>query len=290
MSINSLLQVMIDGILLGAVYAALGVSLTLVFGVLRIVTFCHGDFVMIALYGLLICSAKFGLDPYVSAPFVFFCMFGLAAALYKALIEPVMKADEHSQIVTTLALGLILQNLALLFFSADVQTIPSFISGSVVRMGSVVVRVPSVTAAILAVLVCMILAYVLNRTALGRRVRATAQDRDAAALCGVEVGRIYLVAFCVGIGILGIVAALLAPTFYVSPSVGNSLSLTAFIIVVLGGLGNFSGAIVAGFIIGSLEAVGGLLTSGSMSFALTYGLFVIILLFRPQGLFGVARL
>lgn len=285
-----LAQVFIDGLLSGAVFAAIGVTLTLIFGVMRIVAFCHGDFLMVALYLVFMSVEWFGLDSYLSIVVVVPGMLLFSIAVYHLLIEPVLAKGEHNQIVTTLAFGLILQNLALMAFTADTQTIAGPYAGAVLRLGEVFIRVPVLLAASVSIVLCGALGWALHHTALGRRIRATAQDKDAAALCGVRVGRVYLAAFCAGLGMLGIVAVLLAPTLYVSPLIGHDYTLTAFVVVVLGGLGNFTGAIVGGMIVGLVESVGGLVTSGSLPMALTFALFATILLIRPQGLFGAARL
>jgi branched-chain amino acid transport system permease protein len=287
---SAILQTLFDGLLLGCVYAAIGVTLTLIFGVMRIVTFCHGEFLMVALYLVYIAVTWLGLDSYVSIIVVVPVMMVFAVAVYYLLIEPVLATNEHNQIVTTLAFGLVLQNAALLIFTADMQTIPSNFAADTFRLGGLIVRVPVALCALVSLALCLGLGWVLHHTRIGRQLRATSQDKDAAALCGVRVDRVYLVAFCVGLGMLSVVAVLLAPTLYVSPLIGHSYTLTAFVIVVLGSLGNFGGAIIGGLIVGIVESLGGLLTSGSMPFAMTFGLFVLILLFRPQGLFGSARL
>jgi branched-chain amino acid transport system permease protein len=131
--------------------------------------------------------------------------------------------------------------------------------------------------------------WFLRSTEFGRLIRASAQDRDAALMCGVNVDRMYLLAFCIGVGSLGLVAPLIAPFNYVSPSVGSNFTLTAFIVVVLGSMGNFAGALIGGFIIGIVEAVGGLLTGGSINFIITYAIFILFLLFKPEGLLGGRR-
>lgn len=290
MSGTAILQIIFDGLLLGAVYAAIGVTLTLVFGVMRIVTFCHGEFLMVALYLVYASTTWLGLDSYVSTPVVMPLMLTFAIAVYYVIVEPVLAANEHNQIVTTLAFGLILQNLALIIFSADMHTIPSEFAGYTARLGPIIIRIPVALTAAVSLLLCLGLGWILHSTQLGREVRATSQDKDAAALCGVRVGRVYLLAFCAGLMMLSVVAILLAPNLYVSPLIGHSYTLTAFVIVVLGSLGNFRGAIIGGMIIGLVESLGGLLTSGSMPFALTFALFALILLIRPQGMFGSARL
>ncbi len=290
MSNTALLQVLFDGLLLGAVYAALGVTLTLIFGVMRIVTFCHGEFLMVALYLTYLAVTWLGLNSYVSIVVVVPLMLLFAAAVYYLFIEPILASNEHNQIVTTLALGLILQNVALLLFTADMQTIPSTFGAATFRLGPLIVRAPFLLTAVVSLSLCAALGWALHFTRLGRQIRATSQDKDAAALSGIRVDRVYLIAFCAGLGMLAVLAVMLAPTLYVSPMIGHNYTLTAFVIVVMGSLGNFAGAVIGGMIIGLVESVGGLVTSGSMPFALTFALFTLVLLVRPQGLFGSARL
>lgn len=283
-------QIVVDGLLLGAVYAVVAVGLTMVFGVMRIINFAHGDFLMLGLYLTYVAALLLGLDPYLSLLLVLPLVTLAAAGTYRLLIKPILGSAEHNQVLVTLGLSLILQNLALVLFSADLHTIPSRLSASKFYLGSVIVRTPAAIACAASILVSIALYLFLRHSDLGRRIRATAEDRDAAALCGVSVDRTYLVAFCIGTGLLGLVAPLLAPFLYVAPTLGVNFTLTAFIIVVLGGIGSFLGALAGGLLIGLVETVGGLVTSGSMPYLLSYAVFVLVLLFRPAGLFGKARL
>jgi branched-chain amino acid transport system permease protein len=285
-----ILQVLCDGVLLGAVYAIVAVGLTMVFGVMRILNFAHGDFLTVGLYLTYIAASSFGIDPYVAMLLVLPAVTLFAAFVYRLLLRPILGTPDHNQVLVTLGLSLILQNLALGLFSADLHTIPSRFSASKFYLGSVIVRTPAALAGIVSIAVCLGLYWFLEKTRLGRDIRATAEDRDAALLCGVPVERMYLLAFCIGAGSLGLVAPLLAPFYYVAPSVGVGFTLTAFIVVVLGSLGNFVGALIGGLLIGVVEALGSLVTSGSMPYLLTYGTFIAVLLFRPAGLFGRVRL
>jgi ABC-type branched-subunit amino acid transport system permease subunit len=207
-----------------------------------------------------------------------------AAFTYKLLVAPVIKAPEHNQIVVTLGLSLILQNAMLVFFTADLHAIPSCPVRTCRAFRQCVHPGRGLIASAVSIALCLGLYWFLRSTELGRQIRASAQDRDAALMCGVNVDRMYLLAFCIGVGSLGLVAPLIAPFNYVSPSVGSNFTLTAFIVVVLGSMGNFAGALIGGFIIGIVEAVGGLLTGGSINFIITYAIFILFLLFKPEGL------
>ena len=283
-------QACADGLLRGAVYAIVAVGLTLTFGVLRIVNFAHGDFLALGLYVTYFAATYLSLDPYVSVLLALPVVTLLAALVYRGLVAPLLDTPEHNQIVVTLGLSLILQNVMLALFSADVHTIPSTIAPGVVAFGSVFVQTSALIAALASIIMCVALYIFLHRTEVGRKIRASAQDRDAARLCGVDVGRMYLLAFCIGVGSLGLVAPMIAPFTTVSPSAGVGFTFMSFIVVVLGSMGNFLGALVGGFIVGLVEAIGGLVTGGSINFIITYAIFVLFLLFRPEGLLGARRL
>ncbi len=271
-------QALADGLLLGGVYAIVAVGLTMTFGVLRIVNFAHGDFLAIGLYLTYLGATLLGLDPYLSLILVLPLVTLAAAFTYRLLIAPVIAAPEHNQIVVTLGLSLILQNAMLAFFTADLHAIPSVLSGHVVRIGNVFIQAAALIASAVSIALCLGLYWFLRSTEPGRLIRAAAQDRDAALMCGVNVDRMYLLAFCIGVGSLGLVAPLM------------DFTLTAFIVVVLGSMGNFAGALIGGFIIGVVEAVGGLVTGGSINFIITYAIFILFLLFKPEGLLGARRL
>src|SRR6202171_6310925 len=251
-----------DGRLRGGVSAIVAVGLTMPFGVLRIVNFAHGDFLAIGLYLTYLGATLLGLDPYLSLILVLPLVTLAAAFTYKLLIAPAIAAPEHNQIVVTLGLSLILQNAMLAFFTADLHAIPSVLAGQVVRFGDVFIQAAALIASAVSIALCLGLYWFLRSTELGRQIRAAAQDRDAALMCGVNVDRMYLLAFCIGVGSLGLVAPLIAPFNYISPGVGSNFTLTAFIVVVLGSMGNFAGALIGGFIIGIVVAVCGAVNRG----------------------------
>lgn len=283
-------QALADGILLGSVYAIVALGLTMTFGVLRIVNFAHGDFLALGLYLTYLGAHLLGLDPYVALILVLPLVTLAASFAYKLLIAPILAAPEQNQIVVSLGLSMILQNALLATFTADLRAIPSVMAGRIVRVGDIFIQSASLIACLASILICAALYAFLHTTERGRMIRAAAQDRDAARMCGVNVDRMYLLAFCIGVGTLGLVAPLIAPFTYVSPGVGANYTLMAFIVVVLGSMGNFVGALVGGLIIGLAEAVGGLLTGGSINFIIIYAIFTLFLLFKPEGLLGGRKL
>jgi branched-chain amino acid transport system permease protein len=276
--------------MLGSVYAIVAVGLTLVFGVLRIVNFAHGDFLMVGLYISYVLAEHFGWDPYLTIPISLLGVLAIAWLAYRFCLEPLLNTDESRQVVSTLGISIIIQNAILLLFTANMHSIPSALGSSMLVVHGVFLRWPVVIAAVASVLLCAALYWLLRSTDIGRQIRAAAEDRDAAQLCGLRIHRLYRIAFCLGVGTLGLVAPLIAPFYTVSPSVGGSFTLMSFVVVVLGGIGSFVGALVSGLVIGIVQTVAGLYTEGSTPLIFTYVIFLGVLLLRPTGIFGVRKL
>ena len=279
-------QALITGIMIGGIFALISVGLSLIWGVMRIINFAHGEFLMIAMYIAYFLVAKAGWDPYmtiiVTAPALF--LFGVL--IFQSTIRPILKDPSMNQIMLTLGLSLILQNLALVIFKADVLTTSTIYTRMNFMLGPVVVRSSQLIAFIGSAIAAYALYWFLQKTDTGRAIRAAAQNRDAAVLMGINVRTTYLLAFGLGSASLGVAASLMIPFYYTSPTVGLFFGLIAYVVVVLGGLGNFMGALVAGLIIGMTESIGASILPGSLSRVLTFGIFIVVLLFRPQGIFG----
>ena len=288
-SLSLLSQSIADGLLLGCVYAIVAVGLTLVFGVLRIVNFAHGDFLMVALYISFVLAERLGWDPYVAIPLTLLGGLGAAWVAYRVCLEPLLNTEESRQVVSTLGISLIIQNAILLLFSGDMHSVPSRFGDSMLVVGNLFLRWPVVVAALVSIVLCGCLYWLLHATDVGRQIRASAENRDAAQLCGLRITRLYRIAFCLGVGTLGLVGPLIAPFYVISPTIGGNFTLMSFVVVVLGGIGSFAGALLGGLIIGVVQAVAGLYTEGSMALIFTYLIFVVVLLFRPAGIFGVQR-
>ncbi|MGQ9768429.1 MAG: branched-chain amino acid ABC transporter permease [Anaerolineae bacterium] len=285
-SFELLAQAIVTGVLIGGIFALISVGLTMIWGVMRIINFAHGEFLMIGMYIAYFLTAKMGWDPYLTIFITAPMLFLVGALIFQSTIRPILKDSSMNQIMLTLGLSLILQNLALVFFKADVLTSSTAYTRMNFMLGPVVVRGSQLIAFVGSALTAIFLYWFLQKTEAGRAIRATAQNRDAAALVGVNVRATYLLAFGIGSATLGIAASLMIPFYYTSPTVGLFFGLIAYVVVVLGGLGNFLGTLVAGLIIGLTESVGAAMLPGSLSRVLTYSLFVIVLLFRPQGIFG----
>ena len=282
-SIPVLSQAVISGIMLGGLFALISIGLTLIWGVMKIINFAQGEFLMVALYLAFFLVSWGHLDPYitilVTVPFMFF--FGIG--IFRATISPILKDPVMNQIMLTLGVSLMLQNLALMFFSADVQSAQTRYATWNIHIGSVVISGPQLIAFIGAVLCTLAVWYFLKTTDPGRAIRASAQNPSAATLMGIDVPRTYLLAFGLGSATLGLAGSLMIPFYYASPTVGVFLGLIMFIVVVLGGMGNLMGCFVGGLVIGLAETVGAAVLPGSLARVFTFAIFILFLLFRPQG-------
>ncbi|MFN8490578.1 MAG: branched-chain amino acid ABC transporter permease [Caldilineaceae bacterium] len=285
-STQLLAQALVTGILIGGVFALISVGLSLIWGVMRIVNFAHGEFLMVAMYIAYLLAAKAGWDPYLTILITAPALFLLGALIFQTTIRPILTHPSMNQIMLTVGISLILQNLALAIFNADVQTIRTRYTPMIFTLGPAIVRVSQLIAFLGSALAAGLLYWFLQKTDTGRAIRAASQNRDAAVLMGINVERTYLIAFGIGSACLGVAASLITPFYPTSPTVGNFFGLIAYVVVVLGGLGNFPGALIAGLFIGLTENLGAALLPGSLARVLTFGIFILVLLVRPQGLFG----
>jgi branched-chain amino acid transport system permease protein len=277
----------VSGLLLGGIYALVAVGLTLIFGVMKILNFAHGDFLMLGMYFAFFLSVMFGLDPYVSAFLALPLFFGLGWMVQSYLIRPVLSAPENIQILLTVGLSLFLQNLALFLFSPDFQSLRVSYGSDTLSIMGVSISYVRFIASMIAVAASLALYFFLGRTDIGKALRACAEEQLGSMAVGINVDRMYNIAFGLGIACVALAGILMTPFFYISPQVGLPFTLTAFVVAVLGGLGSLPGALIGGFIIGLIESLGEiLLFSPSMKQMATFSVFLLILLLRPQGLFG----
>ncbi len=286
MTTTLLLQALVNGLMIGGIFALISVGLTLIWGVMKIINFAHGEFLMIAMYVAYFAVAKAGLDPYLTILITVPALFLVGGVIFQATIRPVLKDPQMNQILLTLGLSLVLQNLALVLFKADVLFVQTWYNQVTFRLGPVMFELPKLIAFGGSVLAAWFLYRFLQATDLGRAIRAASQNPEAASLMGIHVQRTYLVAFGIGSACLGVAGSLMLPFYYISPTVGLFFGLIAFVVVVLGGMGDFMGALVSGLIIGLSESLGAALLPGSLSRVFTFVIFVTFLLFRPQGIFG----
>jgi len=280
-----LLQAAVSGLLLGAVYALFSSGLTLIWGMMNFINFAHGEFVMLGMYvALVITWGHFGPEAYAPAAAV--ALFCLGAIVYMGLIKHVMRGPMLSQILSTFGLALLLRYLAFYVFKSDFQTLPETALSSTINLGGIFVNRAQLVAGIVAGFLALGMHVLLTRTALGSRMLAVAEDRGAAMLMGIRPDRMQALAWGLSAASAGIAGALMAITYPFSPSVGETFVLTAFVVVSLGGFGSVPGAVIAGFVIGLVQALSGYLIGPIYKDVVVYALFVAILWVRPQGLLG----
>lgn len=293
-------QVVIAGVLLGGLYALIGLGMSLVMGVLRIINLAHGELMMVAMYITYTAFTLLHLDPYLSLLIVLPVLFLLGAAIQKFLIGRVTEVESilpENQVLLTVGIGLVLSNLALVAFSADYRSVPVSYAGKTLyfepKLGgqtiSLSFSVPLLVAFGVATALAAVLFTFLSRTDLGRMIRATAQDKRAAALLGIDTRRVSWITFGLGSALVGAAGTLLAPIYYVFPEIGGPFTLKAFIITVLGGMGNIAGAVLGGLVLGLAESLGAVYVSLGYKDAIGFVIFVLTLIFLPKGLLGRTR-
>ena len=287
LELSILFPSILNGLTTGAVYALIALGLTLIYGVLHIINFAHGALLMLALYGVYFLNQSLGIDPYAALPLMVPAMFVLGYGLQRFVINRASHGKEENILLVTLGLAIIMENLALFLWRSDTRTIETGYTFSTLNIFGAMISVPKVVAFAGALAVCALLLLLLAKTDLGRAIRAIAKERQGAKLVGIDVEHVFAMSFGIGLACLGAAACFLLPAYYVSPQVGNGFILIAFTIVVLGGMGSFVGALVGGLIIGVVESVGGLWLGESLGQIGIFLIFIAVLLFRPQGLFGV---
>ena len=279
-------QLAVSTLLLGGIYALIAVGLTLIFGVMRVVNFAHGEFLMLAMYLAFWSFALLHLDPYVTLVLSLPVIFLGGWLSYRLVMRPVIHASHNVQVFTTVGLSIALQNLALVLWTADAHFIRTPYYAVVVRLGSAAFNLAQLVAFVIAVIATVALFAFLRWSYTGKVMRATAQDRQAASLMGIDTERVYSLTWAVGVTCVGVAGVLLAPVYPVYPTAGLQFVLIAYVAVVLGGLGDMAGAVIASLIVATVEVVGSYVIGTAWKEVLYLLLFIAILLVRPAGLFG----
>ncbi len=283
-----LLQVIVSGLLLGAVYALFSSGLTLIWGMMNVVNFAHGDFVMLAMYVAFFAFTLLHLGPALFVPLAAAVLFVLGVLVYFSLIRAVMRGPMLAQILSTFGLALLLRYSAFWAFSANFVTLPDRLVGGTWVIGGLRLEGARVLAGVVALLLTLGMHLMLTRTMLGSRLLAVAEDRPAAMLMGIRPDRMQALAWGLGAASTGIAGSLIALFYYISPTVGESLTLIGFVVVCLGGFGSVPGALLAGLLIGVVEALSAYWLGAVYQDAVVYALFLGVLWLRPQGLLGAA--
>jgi len=283
-------QALISGILIGGVYALIGIGLTIIFGVMRVINFAHGELMMIGMYMTFFLFTLFGIDPFVSIVITIPLMFIFGAILQKVFINRIIGSLPQNQILLTIGLGLVMSNFMMLAFTSDYKILTTSYSSSSFKLGEISVSQPLAVSFIITTIITAFLYWFLMKTDTGQAIRATAQDREAAQLMGINVKWMSILAFGIGSSLAGTAGALIAPTYYIFPQVGSAFTLKAFVITVLGGMGSIIGATLGGVIIGIVESVGAVTISSDWKDVLVFTIFLLVLLIKPSGLMGKSRM
>jgi branched-chain amino acid transport system permease protein len=283
-----LLQTLASGVLIGLVYALVAVGLTLIFGVMDVVNFAHGEFVMLGMYASFWAWALLRLDPLFTLPFTALALFALGAAIYRLVIRRVLAAPMLAQIFATFGLMILLRGVAQYLWRPDFRSVETTIVAGTIALGPVRLGVPAVVAGAGAVVTTGALWWFLRHTRAGAALEATAADREAASLMGISPQRMFALAWGLGAACAGVAGALLSTSYPVFPEVGANFILIAFVLVALGGFGSVAGAFWAGILVGVVEVLGGFLLGPSWKMVLVLSLYLLVVLVRPQGLLGRA--
>ena len=275
-----------NGLLIGAVYALVALGLTLVYGVLHIINFAHGATLTAAMFAVYVLHAVFHVDPYAAIVVLTPLFFLLGYALQKLVIGPASHGNDSNSLLVTLGLSIIVENALLAGFRSDTRSIDVPYGFSVIEIGNVFLSVPKVIAFFATFAVTLVLWLVLARTDTGKAIRAVAKEKTGATLSGIDVDHIYAVTFGLSAACVAVAACLLMPTFVVNPRTGNAFVLVSFTIVVLGGMGSILGALLGGLFIGVIESLSGLYFGESLGQIGIFLIFILVLLFRPTGVFG----
>ena len=281
-----LVQVIVGGLLLGAVYALFSSGLTLVWGMMNIVNFAHGDFVMLGMYVAYVVYTLLGAGPLLGAPLAALVLATVGVIVYFLLIRDIMKGPMLAQILGTFGLALLLRYSVFWFFGANFLSLPENIVGGTYEVMGLRLQASRLLAGGVALLVTLGLHVLLTRTSLGSKMLAVAEDSTAAQLMGIRPDTMQAIAWAIAAGATGIAGALIATFFYIVPTVGETLGIVAFVTVSLGGFGSVPGALIAGLLIGVIESLSAYLIGAVYKDIVVYSLFLGFLWFRPQGLMG----
>ena len=280
------LQSLLSGILTGGVYALAGIGMSLVFGVMNISNFAHGDLMMLGMYLAYFAFTLLHIDPYLSLLLIIPTAFLFGFLIEKVFIHRIIHHPHQNQILLTIGLGLIMSNTALLAFTSDPKILTTSYSSSAVNIGGISLSVPLLLSFAITTVIIGILFVFLSKTTTGLALWATSQNRDAAQLMGINVAKMSAIAFGLGTALAATAGALIAPTYYIHPLAGHTFLLKAFTICVLGGLGSVVGAGVGGIIIGIVESMSSTYLSSDWKDVVVFIIFLMVLLLRPQGLLG----
>ena len=289
MTLDTILQVVISGLLMGLIYALVAAGLSLIFGLMDIVNFAHGELMMVAMYAVFTLWQMTGLDPFILLPVVAALMFGIGMAIYRVIISRALQVRFNKgmvQIFVTFGLAIFIRGAAQMVYGGEFRSITNtWLSDRTVNVAGVYLPLPQVAASLVCLLAFAVL-LAISRTEFGKALEATREDREAVALIGIDRDRIFSLGWGLGAATVGVAGVMLAGFYYVSPNVGANFALIAYVTVALGGFGSMTGALVAGLLISEVEAITAQLLEPSLKQVGMFAIYLAVLMFRPRGLFG----
>lgn len=286
MPFDIFMQTIVNGLFTGSIYALVAIGLTLIYGVMIIMNFAHGEFLMLGMYISYWAFALFGMDPYLSIPISAILIFALGALIQRGLVDRVLDSHPLNQIILLLGVSTLIIGLVQFFWTAQPRVVRVPYETEVFVIQGLRFSIPRTVAFFSAMVISFCLYLFLQRTRTGAAIRAVSQSRDGALLMGIDVKYIYMLTFGLGVAATAIGGSLLTPNYRMIPTIGQAFSVTAFVVVVLGTMGNFIGAFLGGLIIGVVEAFAGFYFGGDTKMIASMLVFILILLFKPSGLFG----
>lgn len=289
MTLETLLQVLAGGLLMGLIYALVAAGLSLIFGLMDVVNFAHGEMMMLAMYAVFVIWGATGLDPILQLPLIAALLFATGVAVYHGMIGRALSVQFNRgmvQIFVTFGLAIFIRGAAQFVWGGEFRSVTNtWLSDRSVHFGGVYLPLPQLAASVVC-LAAFAGLLAISRTEFGRALEATREDREAVALLGIDRDRIFALGWGLGAGAVGIAGVMLAGFYYVSPNVGANFALIAYVTVALGGFGSMAGALVAGLLIGEVEALTAVLLEPSLKQIGVFGVYLAVLMFRPRGLFG----
>jgi len=283
---DQLVQQIVNGLLIGFIYSLIAIGLTLIWGVMNIVNFAHGDFLMLGMFTSFWLYTLYGVDPLFSIPVCTALLFILGLLIYRFIVSKVMKGPMLAQLVVTFGISIFLANLAVFLWTPDFRLIEKPLLHGTWDIGDIKLSVPKFVATIGSVIVSLFVFLFLKKTKTGKAILATEMDREAALLMGINTERINSISFALGSALVGVAGAFLSTYYYIYPQVGGTFGLIAFCVVALGGFGSIEGAFIAGIIVGLAQTLGGFFIDPAYKYAIVFLIYLITVWIRPQGLLG----
>lgn len=281
-----LIQTIVNGLLLGSIIALVAIGIAIIRGVMDMVNFAQGEFLMLGMYASYWINVKWNLDPLVSAPITIALMFILGVIVYKVLIARVIEAPMLAQMLLTFGLSIVLVNVGLFLWGSQFKTIPNVLVKGTISIGGVMVSLNALVPALVSLLMAGAVYWFLMKTRMGRAFQATSMNKKAAALVGIDTQTVYALAFGLAAACAGLAGSVLSISYYIFPGVGSVFNMYAFVAVCLGGFGSIPGAFIGGLIIGVSDSLAGFYISAAFKYVVAFGIYLVTVIFKPKGLFG----